>query len=176
MRAPDISGKRFGRLVAIARIGIDERNNALWRCQCDCGATAVIAGSNMRRGATSSCGCLRRETSSAQSRKHGLAGIPEWRIWSGMRARCSNPNNKAYKWYGARGIKVCERWCGPDGFMNFIADMGRRPSPNLSIDRIDNDGNYEPGNCRWATAKQQSQNRRVCRKQANQPISVGAER
>lgn len=149
-----IVGQRFGRLVTQRRLedgSIPCRSK--WECACDCGATAVVEASNLKYGSTKSCGCLRR----AQLRKHGCVDTPEWRTWASMNSRCDNPRNRSWGRYGGRGVKISDRW---RSFENFLSDMGRRPSRFHSIDRIDSDGNYEPGNCRWATAQEQSDNKR----------------
>lgn len=122
-------------------------------CRCDCGAEKTVAGNTLRLGDARSCGCLIVDTQT----KHGMYGTPTYGSWSRMIARCTNPKSNRYKYYGGRDIKVCERWML---FVNFYADMGMRPSTKHSIDRIDNDGDYEPRNCRWATAKEQSANKR----------------
>jgi hypothetical protein len=173
----DRTGQRFGRLVAIeqvARKAPDERSPR-WLFRCDCGSLKALKVGDLIRSRypTKSCGCLQHENAKRfgdkSPVKHGetRSGMtPEYRAWGDMRHRCRNPTAKSFKWYGGRGIAVCERW---DDFRSFLADMGRKPGPEYSIDRIDNDGNYEPGNCRWATAKQQSNNHRksnqyLCRK------------
>jgi hypothetical protein len=161
----DLSGQRFGRLAVLGRAQ-RAKPEAYWHCRCDCGVEVVVNGCRLRNGNTRSCGCLRRETAAINGDhnvSHGYArmGIrrhPLYSVWSGMRTRCRNPNNKNWKDYGGRGITVCERW---DKFENFLADMGERPGPSYSIDRIDVEGNYEPGNCRWATPTEQVRNRRV---------------
>jgi hypothetical protein len=153
-------GRRFGRVVVLSGPML-RKDNAVWRTRCDCGAEFDAYGSNLRRGKTKSCGCLQKELLSDR-RTHGdsIKGrwATEYRIYAGMLQRCENTNTLAFKWYGARGIKVCDRW--RESYENFLEDMGRRPTLAHSIDRINNDGNYEPGNCRWATIKQQAQNRR----------------
>lgn len=165
----NLTGKHFGRLIAVERAGATRFGNARWRCVCACGLSKIVAAGHLRSKVkpTVSCGCLAREKSrvaaSGLKFKHGAAGgaWPEYRAWCDLKSRCFNPNNRAYKNYGGRGITVCDRWLGDAGFANFIADIGRRPSPEHSIDRYpDNDGHYEPDNCRWATPKQQRANQR----------------
>lgn len=148
----DLIGKRFGRWTVLAYVGGRDR---AWSCVCDCGARVVVRGASLRKGQSRSCGCLQRERASAR-KIHGLWGTPEYNSWVAMMRRCFNPHATGFEDYGGRGITVCEEW---HSIAAWFADMGPRP-PGCSLDRIDPNGNYEPGNCRWADAKQQSQNRR----------------
>ena len=159
----DITNQRFGRLTAIRRAGYGPNQHIQWLCRCNCGTEKIIAGSHLRGGLIQSCGCFLRERRSAGNIRHGHARIGKrskmFQAWCGMRARCTNPRNKFWKSYGGRGIQVCERWQGPDGFSNFLADMGERPE-RMTLDRINNDGDYTPSNCRWATQHEQRMNQR----------------
>jgi hypothetical protein len=154
----DITGQRFGRLVAIRVVGRSTRGYR-WRCQCDCGNSHTVTATRLRRNHTRSCGCLGKQGAPP---KHGHAKRgrqhPLYSVWLGMRDRCNNPNNPAYKNYGSRGIQVCERW---DNFPKFIVDVGERPSPRHVLDRIDNNGNYEPGNVKWSTPIESNNNKRL---------------
>lgn len=151
----DITLQRFGRLVALWPQNKDKRGLYLWLCLCDCGRETVVRGSDLREGKTKSCGCLHDELASKRNFRHGHSkGTRTYRSWMAMRDRCRYSNHKDYEHYGGRGIKVCERW---QSFENFLADMGERPV-GLTLDRIDPNGNYEPGNCRWATWSEQREN------------------
>jgi len=150
----NLTGKTFGLLTVIAFKETDLKNS-FWECLCKCGNVKVIKGRNMTSGTAVSCGCLRKENSIKAATKHGQAGKTRtYRIWQNMLSRCFNEKSTGYYRYGGRGIKVCARWCI---FLNFFEDMGEAVG-DLSINRIDNDGNYEPGNCQWATQKEQARN------------------
>ena len=163
----DLTGKRFGRLSVLAYVGM-VRTAPSWLCRCDCGTEKTVPGGNLRYGFVTSCGCAHADELRARNTTHGQRQTPEYKTWCNIRSRCSNPKAVGYEYYGQRGIKVCERW---DDFENFRKDMGLRPSAQHSIDRINVNGNYEPGNCRWATRQQQMANR-TC----NRFVTVDGER
>lgn len=157
MASPDITGRRFGRFVVLGRHSQDRWGYWRWLCRCDCGREKDVAGAELKKGSTKSCGCLRKEAPfPTWLVKHGESYSREYACWRSMWDRCTNPKINGYQYYGARGISVCDRW---KVFENFLADMGRRPSPRHSIDRKDNNGDYEPSNCRWATASEQQRNK-----------------
>lgn len=157
MALVDITGMRFSRWL-VERIDPTSGKIKFWHCVCDCGTRKLVFGGDLKRGMSKSCGCLARETRAARMTSHGFARHPAYRSWQHMRTRCENPNDDNFPIYGGRGIVVCAQW---QTFEVFWQDMGSTWREGLSIDREDTDGNYEPGNCRWATAAQQANNRRT---------------
>jgi hypothetical protein len=155
-RAEDLSGRRFGMLVAKSLSHMSSNGTAKWLCECDCGSTKVVFSTVLRRG-TSCCGCQTSKRISVARTTHGLTLTPTYRSWRAMKARCRNPKSPDFDWYGGRGILVCDRWF--DSFEAFLDDMGEHP-PGLTLDRSDNSGDYEPDNCVWSTAKEQTNNKR----------------
>ena len=157
----DLTGQRFGRLVAISLSGRNKHGHILWRCLCECRNYTVVPQGHLSSGHTKSCGCLfSTEARSLARTTHGMSGTTTYLAWQRMISRCYCEKTTRYEEWGGRGIAVCERWM--TSFENFLADMGKRP-PGLSLDRIDGNGNYEPGNCRWSTPTEQAWNRRSTR-------------
>lgn len=163
-RYQDCIGQPWGTLVIMAYVGPERGHQLFEVCCLNCGSERVMRLNNLRSRTDGGCGCMRTESHAI----HRQSKSVEFTTWQGMKSRCCNPFNRAYHNYGGRGIQVCQRWL--DSFENFLADMGERPSPQHSLDRIDNDGNYEPGNVRWATKREQTANKRSSRL-----ITVGGE-
>ena len=155
-------GEKYGRLLIIEFAGVSTKGQRQWLCQCDCGNKHITITANLlSRSKVKSCGCYKMERIIAlggRNKKHGMEGTPEYKAWVGMRKRCCSPNNASYASYGGRGIRVCDEWM--TSFENFFRDLGPRPGPGYSLERIDVNGNYEPTNCKWATIAEQNRNRR----------------
>ena len=156
----DLTGQKYGRLTVLRNVGVNKQGNALWECQCNCGAITIKASGDLRHGTTYSCGCWRRENGIKNGfpRVHGMSNTRLNVIWNKMTQRCHNPVSPNYQRYGGRGITICDEWRNDfQAFHDWAVTHGY--SDNLTIDRIDNDGNYEPSNCRWATVAEQNRNK-----------------
>jgi len=163
--SPSLVGQTFGQLSVVDEAGRDRWGARLCLCQCVCGATRIVSYTSLKRGHSKSCGCVGLAKLVAMARTHGDSTIgdgrrrvPEYSSWENMISRCHRPTNKDYKHYGGRGIYVCQAW--RDSYTAFLAHIGRKPTPKHTVERIDNDRGYEPGNVRWATMKEQHQNKR----------------
>lgn len=160
VRLIDLTNQKFGHWKVIKRASLDKQGKIKWECICDCGTIGEIRGKSLREGSSNGCrNCMPKRSSSSSplAYRHGLSRSLTYKSWANMIARCHNPKDTGYKWYGAKGIKVCERW--REDFLNFLNDMEER-SPHYSIDRIDPFGHYHKDNCRWATIKEQNINKR----------------
>jgi hypothetical protein len=153
-RFRDLTNQQFGRLTA-KRVKEPIMRRAVWECLCHCGSITFVLGTGLTSGKTRSCGCLHREVAVTSNTTHGMRKSSEYVVWDGMRARCFRQSSPRYEKYGGRGITVCSRWMK---FENFYADMGPRPSLKHQLNRINNDGNYEPGNCEWVPHQKQQRN------------------
>lgn len=154
----DLTGMKFDRLEVLGKSEEHTAPTYKWLCRCACGEVVDVRRGQLVVGSVRSCGCLRREIAATRFRKHFGKGTPEYSTWQNAKDRCSNPNNAHYALYGGRGIKMCDKWAAD--FTAFLQDVGKRPDGMTSLDRIDPDGDYAPGNCRWATQKQQCNNKR----------------
>lgn len=163
MPKDDLSGRVFGRLMVLSFVGYPRPGKALWACRCACGIFKRVYGYHLKNGDTQSCGCYKIEKTKETNSTHGQSRTPLYGVYCTMLARCYNPNSQRYVLYGGRGIKVCARWRGHNGFLNFVSDMGPRPSNKHSVERKNNDQSYSPQNCKWSTQKEQSINRRTNR-------------
>lgn len=157
----DLTGERYGYLVALEWIDYVP-SSSRWRCICDCGNTTIVRANSLRIGRTQSCGCLHKELLSERSTIHGMSQTLIYKTWLNLKTRCLNSNSPNFVNYGGRGITICQRW--QDSFEYFFADMDSRPSPNHTIERINNDGPYSPDNCTWALPYQQARNMRTNRR------------
>lgn len=158
MKRLDLNGKVFGRLSVVGCDGPNREGAITWMCECECGNSVSLRGSDLKRGFVKSCGCLAKEIVARRNKKHGGSSTRVYRIWQAMLDRTGNPRASRYSYYGGRGITVCEDWKDFATFRSWA--MANGYSDDLSIDRVNNDGNYQPENCRWATQKMQVQNRR----------------
>lgn len=157
-------GMKFGSIELIEPVKIEGRHGQFWDCICKCGARTIKYAGHIRAGQAKSCGCVK-----GANRTHSMSGTPEYKAWDNARSRCYREKDKKYPLYGGRGITMCDRW--RNSFAAFLEDMGRKPSPLHSLDRKDSNGLYEPGNCRWATDKEQNNNRSI-----NRHLMVAGER
>lgn len=159
----DKTGLVYGRLTVLKQAPNNPSGYVMWECLCNCGTKINVIADNLGSGGSQSCGCLQRDRLSERSTTHGLTGTKEHKTWNGMKTRCLNPNSNSWDRYGGRGICIAEPWIG--SFETFLADLGPAPSSKHTLERNDTNGDYAPGNCRWATRLEQTQNRRTTRKE-----------
>lgn len=163
-RALNVTGFRFDRLIALRPVGYTRAKTILWLCQCDCGNMTVTYLNKLRSGKTRSCGCLAREMTIQKNWKHGESHTPLFRHWYGIIRRCTDPRRKGYVDYGGRGIRICDEWRNSfEAFRDHVAQLPGYGEDGYTLDRVDNDGNYSPGNLRWATRTEQNRNKRNVR-------------
>lgn len=173
----DLTGKKFNRLTVIKEVGRDNQGFVTWLCKCDCGNEVVVTGASLRRGNTKSCGCLIHDILVKRNTKHNMVGTRFYEIWASMKKRCLNSKSKAFKHYGARGIKVCDRWSSFENFYNdmfqsYLDHVEKYGESETTLDRIDVNGNYSLGNCRWSTWKEQANNRSNSRYIPNTDMTI----
>lgn len=142
MKRIELTGQQFGRLTVVEYVG-----SSKWACQCECGGDAWVASADLRNGHTTSCGCVQRQRAAQAQSTHGMSRSPTYESWCKMVSRCTNQNSRQYKWYGGKGVTVHAPW--RESFAQFLSDMGERPGKEYELDRLDPNGNYEPGNCQW---------------------------